>query len=84
VHGTIVLLAQQSLRHWKSTVIEKPANADILIEGIAERGDLRLHISILPGIEDPLSVDEFIEPLAEQVIAEDIDNNRSNCGIFID
>jgi hypothetical protein len=42
-------------------------------EGIAEREDLGLQISLLPGIEDPLSVDKFIEPLAEQVIDEDID-----------
>jgi hypothetical protein len=32
-------------------------------EGIAEKEDLRLQISLLPGIEDPLSVDEFIEPI---------------------
>ena len=51
--------------YWKSTIIEKPANAIIVDEGIAERGDLRLQISLLPEIEDPLSVDEFIEPLAE-------------------
>ena len=28
--------------YWKSTIIEKPANAIIVDEGIAERGDLRL------------------------------------------
>jgi hypothetical protein len=51
-------------------------------EGIAEREDLRLQISLLPGIEDPLSVDEFIEPLAEQVIDEDIDIMEAIVAIY--
>src|SRR6266487_4917638 len=40
---------------------------------MAEREALRVQISALPGIQDPLSVDEFIEPLAEQVIDKDSD-----------
>jgi DDE superfamily endonuclease len=68
--------------YWKSTVIEKPANAIMVDEGIAEREDLRLQISLLPGIEDPLSVDEFIEPLAEQVIDEDIDIMEAIVAIY--
>ena len=70
------------LCYWKSTAIEKPANAIMVDEGIAEREDLRLQISLLPGIEDPLSVDEFIEPLAEQVIDEDIDIMEAIVAIY--
>src|SRR6266536_104592 len=40
---------------------------------MAEREALRVHIAVLPRIQDPLSVDEFIEPLAEQVVDEDSD-----------
>ena len=40
---------------------------------MAEREALRVQISALPGIQEPLSVDKFIEPLAEQVINEDSD-----------
>ncbi len=40
---------------------------------MAKREALHVQISALPGIQDPLSVDEFIEPLAEQVVDEDSD-----------
>ena len=59
--------------YWKSTIIEKPANRTIVNKGIAEREALRVQISYLPGIQDPLPVDEFIELLAEQVVDEDSD-----------
>ena len=42
-------------------------------QGMAEREALRVQISAIPGIQDPLSVDEFIEPLAEEVVDEDSD-----------
>ena len=38
---------------------------------MAEREALRVQISALPRIQDPLSVDEFIEPLAKRVVDED-------------
>ena len=40
---------------------------------MAEREALRVQISALPGIQEPLSVDKFIEPLAEQVVDKDSD-----------
>ncbi len=40
---------------------------------MAEREALYIQISALPGIQDPLSVDEFIEPLVDQVVDEDSD-----------
>ena len=40
---------------------------------MAERDPLRVQILAVPGIQDPLSVDEFIEPLAEEVVDEDSD-----------
>ena len=57
----------------KSTIIEKPANRTVINKGIAEREALRVQILALPGIQDPLSVDEFIELLAERVVDEDSD-----------
>ncbi len=57
----------------KSTIIEKPANRTVINEGMAKREALRVQISALPGIQDPLLVDEFIEPLVEQVVDEDSD-----------
>ena len=59
--------------YWKSTIIEKPANRTVIDEGMAEREALRVQILAVPGIQDPLSVDEFIEPLAEEVVDEDSD-----------
>jgi hypothetical protein len=59
--------------YWKSTIIEKPANRTIVDKGIAKREALRVQISHLPGIQDPLLVDEFIELLVEQVVDEDSD-----------
>ncbi len=38
---------------------------------MAKREALHVQISALPGIQDLLLVDEFIEPLAEQVVDED-------------
>ncbi len=40
---------------------------------MAKREALRVQILALPRIQDLLSVDEFIEPLAEQVVDEDSD-----------
>ena len=57
----------------KSTIIKKPVNRTVIDEGMAEREALYVQISALPRIQDPLSVDEFIEPLVEQVIDEDSD-----------
>jgi hypothetical protein len=68
--------------YWKSTIIEKPANRTIVDEGIAEREALRVQISHLPGIQDPLPVDEFIEPLAEQVVDEDSDIMEAIVAIY--
>jgi hypothetical protein len=68
--------------YWKSTIIEKLANRTIVNEGIAEREALRIQISYLPGFQDPLPVDEFIEPLAEQVIDEDSDIMEAIVAIY--
>ena len=68
--------------YWKSTVIEKPANRTIVDEGVAKREALRVQISHLSGIQDPLLVDEFIEPLAEQVIDEDSDIMEAIVAIY--
>ena len=57
----------------KSTIIKKPVNRTVINEGIAEREALRVQILALPGIQDPLSVDEFIEPLVERLVDEDSD-----------
>ena len=59
--------------HWKSTVIEKPANIAVVNEGIAEREVLHIQILAFPNIQDSLSVNQFMEPLAEQIIDEDND-----------
>ena len=68
--------------YWKSTIIEKPANRTIVDEGIAEREALYIQISYLPGFQDPLLVDEFIEPLAEQVVDEDSDIMEAIVAIY--
>jgi hypothetical protein len=68
--------------YWKSTIIEKPANRTVIDEGMAEREALRVQISALPGIQDPLSVDEFIEPLAERVVDEDSDIMEAIVAIY--
>ena len=48
-------------------------NRTVIDKGIAEREALYVQISALPGIQDPLSVDEFIEPLVERVVNDDSD-----------
>ena len=51
-------------------------------EGIAEREALRVQILHLSRIQDPLPVDEFIEPLAEQVTDEDSDIMEAIVAIY--
>ena len=63
---------------WKSTVFKKPANQETrIIEDSEEEQctELQVQIIALPGIIDPLSIDEFIEPLQEVI-------NDSNKDIF--
>jgi hypothetical protein len=67
--------------YWKSTVIEKPANRTVIDEGMAEREALRVQISALPS-QDLLSVDEFIELPAEQVVDEDSDIMEAIVAIY--
>ena len=48
-------------------------NRTIINEGIAEREALYIWISALPQIQDPLSMDKFIELLVERVVDKDSD-----------
>ena len=53
---------------WKSTVFKKPVNIDILdSDEQADRDVLQAQITELPMIEDPLSLNEFIDPLWEVI-----------------
>ena len=49
---------------------------------MAEREALRVWISALPRIQDPLSLDEFIEPLAERVVDKDSDIMEAIVAIY--
>ena len=55
----------------KSTIIKKPVNRTVIDKGIAEREALHVQILALLRIQDPLSVDKFIELLVEQVVNKD-------------
>ena len=67
--------------YWKSMVIKKPVDETVIDEGISEREALRIQISALPT-QDFLSVDEFIEPLEEQVVDEDSDIMEAIVAIY--
>jgi hypothetical protein len=61
---------------WKSTVFKKPANQETrIIEDSEEeqRTELQVQIIALPGIIDALSIDEFLEPLEEDINDNDED-----------
>jgi hypothetical protein len=59
---------------WKSTVFKKPEQEVIQEESQqADRDALQAQIAELPGIEDPLPLNEFIEPANEVIDDEDID-----------
>jgi DDE superfamily endonuclease/Tc5 transposase DNA-binding domain/Fission yeast centromere protein N-terminal domain len=58
---------------WKSTVFKKPANQEVIAREDSEqeqRAELQVQITALPGIIDPLLIDEFIEP-SQEVIEDD-------------
>ena len=56
---------------WKSTVIPKPGDKDILQDNIAEIEELRTEIARLPG--DSISIQDFLEPAEEIIVDEDED-----------
>jgi hypothetical protein len=56
---------------WKSTVIPKPGDEDILQDNIAEIEELRTEIARLPG--DSISIQDFLEPAEEIIVDEDED-----------
>ena len=59
---------------WKSTVIKKPEQEVIQEENQqADYDILQAQITQLPGIQDPLPLNEFIELVNEVVDDEDID-----------
>jgi hypothetical protein len=61
---------------WKSTVFKKPANQEVMAREDSEqeqRAELQAQITALPGIIDPLSIDEFIEPSQEVIEDDDSD-----------
>ncbi|ODQ69032.1 hypothetical protein LIPSTDRAFT_31013 [Lipomyces starkeyi NRRL Y-11557] len=59
---------------WKSTVFKKPEQEVIEEESQqADRDAIQAQIAELPGIEDPLPLNEFIEPVNEVIDDEDID-----------
>lgn len=59
---------------WKSTVLGQPVGLEIVEENLeADREELQKQINELPGIEDPLSVGDFIELGSEVVDDEDQD-----------
>lgn len=61
---------------WKSTVFKKPADQEVRVWEDSEqeqRAELQAQIMALPGITDPLSIDEFIEPPQEVVEDDDRD-----------
>ena len=63
---------------WKSTVIKKPK--EVIIEDNnqqADQDDLEAQINTLPGIVDPLTIAEFIQPAAEVIDDQDGDIFRS-------
>src|ERR1700709_2687454 len=58
---------------WKSTVFKKPANQEVGVIEDSEREqrtELQAQIIALPGVIDPLSIDEFLEP-SQEVIKDD-------------
>jgi hypothetical protein len=65
---------------WKSTVLQKPIDEATIsivtaatIEDQTERIELQAQITALPGITDPLAINDFIEPINE--IIEDRDED---------
>lgn len=65
---------------WKSTVIQKPINEVAISivtaaapEDQTERMELQAQITIVPGIIDPLAINDFIEPAIEIIEDQDED-----------
>ena len=58
---------------WKPTIIKKLEQEVIQENQQADRDALQAQITGLPGIEDPLSLNEFIEPADEVIDDEDGD-----------
>jgi hypothetical protein len=56
---------------WKSTLIPKPENEDILQDNVAEIEELSAEIARLPG--DSMLIGDFLEPAGEVIIDEDED-----------
>ena len=60
--------------YWKSTAFKKPINEAILEnDEQANRDALRAQIAKSPTIEDPFSLDEFIEPSYEVIEDNEVD-----------
>jgi hypothetical protein len=61
---------------WKSTVIKQGDNTikvEIFNEVLADQAELQEQIAALPNVEDPLSIDDFIEPDCELINDQDGD-----------
>ena len=70
--GVIIATIQKCW--WKSTVIKKPKEITIEDDNQqADRDDLETQINTLPGITDPLTIAEFIQPTAEVIDDQDGD-----------
>jgi hypothetical protein len=58
---------------WKSTVFKKPMDQEVIVIEDSEqeqRAELEAQIVLLLGVQDPLSINEFLEP-AQEVIKDD-------------
>jgi len=60
---------------WKSTIIVKPANIDTTSPIIEtdERALLHTDIQAMPGLTNPLTIEEFLEPQEERIEDEEED-----------
>jgi hypothetical protein len=56
---------------WKSTLILKPRDEDILQNNVAEIEELNAEIARLPG--DSMPIEDFLEPAGEAIVDEDGD-----------